>query len=207
MGLNLDNSELSEEQKRKRYTFLGRNRDIFAKHSSELKEAKFHSHVIHTKTDKTVSKPPYRQTQQMRAETERLTNEMLQNGIIRESNSPWHSPVVLGKKPNGEYRFAIGYRELNKITEPLSFPIPTLNEVFDTLADSKAQIFSLCDLRSGFHQIPLFFNGRESKLYYSSRGIYANSFAFWTYELPYVFPKFNVKMSEDTQLEDCFGLN
>ena len=88
----------------------------------------------------------------MRAETERLTNEMLQNGIIRESNSPWHSPVVLVKKPNGEYRFAIDYRELNKITEPISFPIPTLNEVFDTLADSKAQIFSLCDLRAGFHQ-------------------------------------------------------
>ena len=58
LGLNLDHSELSEEQKRKLYTFLRRNRDIFAKDSSELKEAKFHSHVIHTKTDKPVSKPP-----------------------------------------------------------------------------------------------------------------------------------------------------
>ena len=36
LGLNLDNSELSEEQKRKLYPFLGRNRDIFAKDSSEL---------------------------------------------------------------------------------------------------------------------------------------------------------------------------
>ena len=33
-----------------------------------------------------------------------LTNEMLQNNIIRESNSPWHSPVVLfKKKSNNEY--------------------------------------------------------------------------------------------------------
>ena len=172
LGLNLDHSELSDEQKCKLYTFLGRNRDIFAKDSSELKEAKFHSHVIHTKTDKPVSKPPYRQTPQMRAETERLTNEMLQNGIIRESDSPWHSPVVLVKKPNGEYRFAIDYRELNKITEPISFPIPTLNEVFDTLADSKAQIFSLCDLRSGFHQIPLCPSTAEKASFITHQGVF-----------------------------------
>ena len=48
LGVNLDNSELSEEQKQKLNTFLGRNRDIFAKDSSELTEAKLHKHVIHT---------------------------------------------------------------------------------------------------------------------------------------------------------------
>ena len=77
LGFNLDNSELSEEQKRKLYTFLGRNRDIFAKDSSELTEAKLHKHVIHTTTEKPVSRPPYRQTPKMRAETERQTKEML----------------------------------------------------------------------------------------------------------------------------------
>ena len=40
LGLNLDHSELSDDQKHKLYTFLGRNRDIFAKDSSELGEAK-----------------------------------------------------------------------------------------------------------------------------------------------------------------------
>ena len=29
LGLSLDHSELSDEQKQKRYTFLGQNRDIF----------------------------------------------------------------------------------------------------------------------------------------------------------------------------------
>ena len=188
LGLNLDNSELSDGQKRKLYTFLGRNRDIFAKDSSELGEAKFHSHVIHTKTEKPVSKPPYRQTPKMRAETERLTNEMLQNGIIRESNSPWHAPVVLVKKPNGEYRFAIDYRELNKITEPISFPIPTLEEVFDTLADSNAQIFSLCDLRSGFHQVPLCPSTAEKASFITHQGIFTpNRLAFGLRNSPSCF--------------------
>ena len=188
LGLNLDHSELSDEQKRKLYTFLGRNRDIFAKDSSELGEAKFHSHVIHTKTEKPVSKPPYRQTPKMRAETERLTNEMLENGIIRESNSPWHSPVVLVKKPNDEYRFAIDYRELNKITEPISFPIPTLEEVFDTLADSNAQSFSLCDLRSGFHQVPLCPSTAEKASFITHQGIFTpNRLAFGLRNSPSCF--------------------
>ena len=172
LGLNLDNSELSEEQKQKLYTFLGRNRDIFAKDSSELTEAKLHKHVIHTTTEKPVSRPPYRQTPKMREETERQTKEMLANGIVRESDTPWHSPIVLVKKRNGEYRFAIDYRELNKITEPISFTIPTITEVFDTLADSKAQIFSLCDLRSGFHQIGLCPSTAEKASFITHKGVF-----------------------------------
>ena len=79
----------------------------------------------------------YRQTPQMGKETERAWQmKCCKNGVIRELNSPWHSPVVLVKTPNGTYRFAIEYWQLSKITEPISFRIPTLNEVFYTLADS-----------------------------------------------------------------------
>ena len=172
LGLNLDDTDLAEEQKQKLYTFLGRNRDIFAKDMSELGKTNMHSHVIHTGNARPVSKAPYRQSPHMRAETERLTNEMLQNGIIEESNSPWHSPVVLVKKPNGEYRFAIDYRELNKVTEPMSFPIPNLNDVFDTLADSEAEIFSICDLRSGFHQVPLCPSTAEKASFITHQGVF-----------------------------------
>ena len=153
---------------------------------SELGKTNMHSHVIHTGNARPVSKAPYRQSPHMHAETGRLTNEMLLNGIIEESNSPWHSLVVLVKKPNGEYRFAIDYRELDKVTEPMSFPIPNLNDVFDTLADSEAEIFSICDLRSGFHQVPL------CQLYNSPRSLYSNTFKFWTNEFSCMLPKSHV---------------
>ncbi|CAG2216737.1 unnamed protein product [Mytilus edulis] len=41
---------------------------------------------------------PYRQTPQMRQETEKHIDIMLKNDIIEESNSPWSSPIVLVRK-------------------------------------------------------------------------------------------------------------
>ena len=67
----------------------------------------------------------------------------------------WGSPVVLIKKRNGEYRFAVDYRRVNLVSKPISWPLPRLEDVFDTIGESKAQIFSVLDLRSGFWQIPL----------------------------------------------------
>ena len=49
----------------------------------------------------------------------------------------------------------IDYRRLNSVTKQISFPIPRLQEVFDTLTEGQATIFTLCDLKSGYHLILL----------------------------------------------------
>ena len=82
LGINLDNSNLTEEQRSKLYNFLGNNRDIFAKYMSELGETNLHSHTIHTGDAQPVSAAPYRQTPQMRAELERQLEELQKHGII-----------------------------------------------------------------------------------------------------------------------------
>ena len=161
IGINLDCADLSNEQKQKLINFLGRNRDMFAKDMSEIGETNLHTHTIHTGQAKPVSTPPNRQTPKMRAELDRQLEEMQRHGIIEESTSPWHSPVVMVKKPNNEWRFCMDYRKLNAVTEIMSFPIPHMSDVFDTLAESKAEIFSTLDLRSGFWQVPL---GKSTKM-------------------------------------------
>ena len=91
----------------------------------------------------------------MKSEIAKQTNEMLQDSRnIELSKSPWNSPVVLVKKSNGELRFCVDYRRLNNVTEPECFPLPRI-DVFDTIGNSKAQVFSVLDLRSGFWQITL----------------------------------------------------
>ncbi|XP_053405096.1 uncharacterized protein LOC128558877 [Mercenaria mercenaria] len=124
LGISLNDSDLTSDQKRRLLIFIGKNRKSFAKDFSELGLTNLFSHRIETGNAKPIKKAPYRQSPDMRRETERQVKEMLDHGFIEESDSPWNSPVVLVKKKNGEYRFTIDYRDLNKTTEPMSFPFP-----------------------------------------------------------------------------------
>ena len=62
---------------------------------------------------------------------------LLEKGIVRPSNSPWSSPVVPVRKPDGSLRLCIDYRVLNKITTPDPYPIPRIDELIDELNDAK----------------------------------------------------------------------
>ena len=97
--------------------------------------------------------PPRRIPAHFQDEVRKQLDDMLSNGIIEESNSPWMAPAVFARKTSGELRLCVDYRALNKKTVSDAYPIPLVDEVQDQLSGST--IFSTLDLRCGYWQMPV----------------------------------------------------
>ena len=108
---------------------------------------------IHTTSNSPIHLPPYRQGPKAREVIEKNIQNLLDQGLIRPSTSPWSSPVVLVPKKNGTMRMCVDYRKLNTITIRDQYPLPRIDDTFDQLHN--AAWFTTLDLVQGYHQLPL----------------------------------------------------
>ena len=167
---DLADSVLSDGDKVKFENLFQKYRDVFAFSDDQLGRTSLVQHTIDTGDAMPVKQRPYRTTPENKQEIDRQVDDMLQRGIIQESVSPWSSPVVLVKKKNGEMRFCVDFRAVDKVTKKDSFPMPLVADTLDAL--SGTQYFSTLDLKSGYWQIELHPSAREKTAFVTHNGLY-----------------------------------
>nr|GEY93553.1 retrotransposon protein, putative, unclassified [Tanacetum cinerariifolium] len=81
----------------------------------------------------TINIRPYRYPTSQKDTIKAMVKELLDSGVIRLSNSPFSSTIVMVKKKYRSWRMCIDYRHLNKHTVKDKFPIPVIEEIIDEL--------------------------------------------------------------------------
>lgn len=128
-------------------------RACVATNVKELGKVNSHEMIINLNDSKPVQFRPYRASPTDRQKIREIVDELLESGIIRESNSPYSSPALLVNKKNGEKRLCIDYRALNKVTVKDKYPMPRIEDLIDRLQGCR--VFTSLDLKSGYYQIKM----------------------------------------------------
>lgn len=74
-------------------------------------------------------------------------------GLIEPSDGGWCNPVVMAKKPNGEFRLCIDFIRLNRVAKKDAHPMRNMSDILNELR--LAQYISKIDLNQAFHEILL----------------------------------------------------
>ena len=133
--------------------FLDKWKHVFATTDKPLGNCNLEPCTINTGDALPIKQRPRRLPLTRRITVEEQIDDMLKAGVIQPSSSPWASPILLVPKPDGTWRFCIDYRRVNEVTVPDSYALPSVQEIFDSMAG--ATIFSTLDLKSGYWQIPM----------------------------------------------------
>ena len=146
-------TQLTDTQKVKLVKLLHKYKHVFSQHEFDIGKTQLQTFKIDTKDHPPISKHIYKVPDKYKKEVTRQIDEMLKHNLIRESNSPWNSPVCVVKKKNGKIRICTDLRALNSVTVKYTWPLPVLEDMLSAFNGSK--YFTSLDLASAYHHIEI----------------------------------------------------
>ncbi|KAG6452887.1 hypothetical protein O3G_MSEX007851 [Manduca sexta] len=191
---------IKEAQRLALQKLLAEYKDCF---SSSLKDLGFTTAsemIIELEDSQPVVYRPYRMPHSERCLVRDMIQEMIDSGIIRESCSPYASPIVIVKKKTGDKRLCVDYRALNRKTKKDHYPLPRIEDQLDLLAGNN--MFISLDLASGYYQIPLTESSRSKTAFVTQDGQYEyNRMPFGLVNAPSVFQRTMNKILAEAKIK------
>jgi hypothetical protein len=117
-----------------------------------------------------VRSPPYRCAPPKMEIFRDLVNDLLRQGVVRPSKSPYASPAFLVPKKEGGFRLVVDYRKVNSKVVFDSYPLPTIEQALEQFGG--AAVFSVLDLNSAYFQIPLSSKSRRVTAFCTPFGLF-----------------------------------
>lgn len=163
-------SPISSEWKQRFHNLLSSHPGVFSSNDLDIGCTSAVKHKINL-TDDTPFRQPCRRIPPADFQDARdHIQDLLEKGVIRESSSPYASPIVLVRKKNGDIRLCIDYRLLNSRTIRDQYNIPKIEDTLHTL--SGAAWFSCLDLKSGYYQVEMAEEDKAKTAFWCPVGFY-----------------------------------
>src|SRR5438445_8177084 len=150
---NFKIGKVEEEQENEIRRLIEKYKEICAISSTKLGKTNVVKHKINTGDHEPIAQKQFRADKKRRTIIKEEVDKMLKDGIIKKSEGPWSSPVVIVTKKDGSARFCIDYRKVNNITITDAHPLPRIDDLLEQFRE--ANWFSSIDLASGYWQIEM----------------------------------------------------
>lgn len=121
--------KLEENHAKELTETLEKQEDIY---SDKPENSSVLEHKISLTTEEPVCSKAYKLSYTTRESLTRDIEDMLKMGAIRKSTSPYTSPIVIVKKPDGSNRLCVDYGKLNRITIFDPEPMTTADDLFQS---------------------------------------------------------------------------
>lgn len=178
-------------------------RHIFSTGDTDLGRTNVVKHHI-TLTNNEPFRERYRRIPpQLFNEVKQHLRDMLEAKVIKESNSPFASPVVLVRKADGSLRFCVDYRTLNRRTVRDAHTLPRIDETLDSLIGAK--YLTSLDLKAGYWQCEVADQDKEKTAFtVGPLGFFQwETMAMGLVNAPATFQRLMQKVMGDLHLKEC----
>ena len=161
---------MTSDQQQEAQQLLQQYDDIFSRGAYDMGRTTLVEHSIDTGDHRPIRQGLRRHPMAHLDVIDAQVNAMLENDLVEPAASPWASNVVLVRKKDGSMRLCVDYRALNGATYKDTYPLPHIDTCLGSM--DGAVWFSILDLRSGYHNIPIKGTDRDKSAFITRRGCF-----------------------------------